>query len=231
MRVIRRTGIAGAGVASGTTVVIDTFRAFTTAAVLLDRGARRIVLTANLDDALERATRLGALLCGEERGIRPEGFDLGNSPTEVSDSPLVAGRTIVQRTTAGTRSVVAALEGGAGPVFAASLVVATATARAVADASTVTIVSAGLHGTGPAYEDDRTGDLIEATLVGTPDPELVSADVATCDRADTLRRSPWSGPLDIEIATDVDRFAFAMEAVRRPDGSAELIRHPRDRSR
>lgn len=231
MRIMRRTGIAGAGAASGTTVVIDTFRAFTTAAVLLDRGVGRIVLADTVPAARALATELDALLCGEERGVRPEGFDLGNSPADVAVAPTLAGRNVVQRTTAGTRSVLAALDAGATPVFAASLVVATATARAVADASTVTIVSAGLHGTDPAFEDDRTGDLIEATLVGTPDPEVVGADVATCERADVLRRSPWSGPLDIEIATDVDRFAFAMEAVRRPDGSAELIRHPRHRSR
>lgn len=224
MHIIRRSGIAAAAAASGTTVVIDTFRAFTTAAVLLDNGAARVVLTETIADARQRASQLGALLCGEDRGLRPDGFDLGNSPAEAAASPLVDGRTVVQRTTAGTRSVLAALDAGAEPVFAASLVVATATALAVSGASTVTIVSAGLHGTNPSYEDDRTGDLIEATLVSSPDPASVAADVAGCERAETLRESPWSGPRDVEIATDVDRFAFAMEAVKQLDGIVVLER-------
>ena len=45
----------------GTTVVIDVFRAFTTAAVALSRGARHIVLTALPEEALAlRAVGIGA---------------------------------------------------------------------------------------------------------------------------------------------------------------------------
>ena len=44
--------ISGATDAVGTTVIIDVFRAFTTAAVALSRGARRIVMVDSLDEAL-----------------------------------------------------------------------------------------------------------------------------------------------------------------------------------
>jgi 2-phosphosulfolactate phosphatase len=43
---------SGAATAVGTTVIIDVFRAFTTAAVALSRGARRIIMVDGLDKAL-----------------------------------------------------------------------------------------------------------------------------------------------------------------------------------
>jgi 2-phosphosulfolactate phosphatase len=44
---------------------------------------------------------------GEDHGLRPDGFDLPNSPVEVAAADL-RGRSVVQRTSAGTRGVVAA---------------------------------------------------------------------------------------------------------------------------
>ena len=42
--------------ATGTAVVIDVFRAFTTAAVALVNGAEKIVMVGDLDQALAKAT-------------------------------------------------------------------------------------------------------------------------------------------------------------------------------
>ena len=71
--------ISGATDAVGTTVIIDVFRAFTTAAVALSRGARRILMV----DTLEKAWALrssGAADCciGERGSVKPPGFDFGN---------------------------------------------------------------------------------------------------------------------------------------------------------
>lgn len=230
MRITRRTGIEGASAATGAAIVIDTFRAFTTAAVLLDRGAAPLLLTETVDGARRLAADLDALLCGEDHGVRPDGFDLGNSPAEATTAD-VRGRPVVQRTTAGTRSVLAGMEAGAAPVHAASLVVASATAVAVGSTPELTIVSAGLHGVEPAFEDDRTGDLIAGLLAGAADSDAnrsaVAADVASCPRAVELANAPWSGDDDVAIATDVDRYDFAMEAVARSDGLVELARRRR----
>lgn len=229
MEMIRRTGIAGAAAASGATIVIDTFRAFTTAAVLLARDIGRLVLTDDIDHARDLGSELDALVIGEDHGAPPPGFDLGNSPADAERFPGVEGRTVVQRTTAGTRSVVAALDGGAQPVFAASLVVASATARALRPHSSVTIVSAGLHGVRPSFEDDRTGDLIAHLLAADGDvdalAEQVASEIAGSERADALRTSPWAHPDDVAVATAVDRYGFAMEAVGTAEGLVEL--HPR----
>ena len=100
--------LEGARTAEGTVVIIDVFRAFTTAAVAFSRGAAKIVLTAEVGEALElRARGVGELCMGEVDGMRPEGFDFGNSPYELSTAD-VEGKTLVQSTRAGTVGVAAA---------------------------------------------------------------------------------------------------------------------------
>ena len=219
------TGIDFAAGASGTTVVIDTFRAFTTAAVLFDRGIHRLMLTASLDEARHLAEQVDGLLCGEDGGRKPPDFELGNSPFEASRRTDLTGRTIVQRTSAGTRSVVAALDAGGDPVFAASFVVASATAAAVAatGSSAVTIVSAGLHGSEPSEEDDLTAAHIAGVLAGDVPRDTASA-IASCARARELSVAPWAHPEDVAIAATQDRHAFAMRAVRSNDGMVEVRR-------
>jgi len=97
--ITRRSLLAGATGVSGPTVVIDTLRAFTTAAHLLDRGVAHIVLTGTLDEARNRARATPrTLLCGEDGGRRPDDFDLDNSPIESGVYPDLAGRIVVMRT-------------------------------------------------------------------------------------------------------------------------------------
>ena len=53
--------------AEGTVIIIDVFRAFTTAAIAFDRGADHIVLVAEIDEALalrDRAPSQGGVLGG-----------------------------------------------------------------------------------------------------------------------------------------------------------------------
>ena len=105
--------------AEGTVIIIDVFRAFTTAAIAFHRGADHIVLVAEIEEALALRDRgIGDLLMGEVDGIRPDGFDYGNSPFEISTAD-VAGKTIVQSTRAGTVGVAAAV-GGMGATMRAS---------------------------------------------------------------------------------------------------------------
>ena len=181
--VTRLQGIAGAAQATGATIVIDTFRAFTTAAVMFDVGVERNLLTDGVEEARRLAASHGALLCGEVGGVRPDGFDIGNSPFEVLGRSDMRSATVVQRTSSGTRSVIAALDHRAAPVFAASAVVAGATARATSGASSVAIVSAGQNGVHPSVEDDLTAIHIAALLEGTEPPEGTGAAIATCERA------------------------------------------------
>ena len=184
------------------------------AAYAFAAGAHRIVLAAEIDEAASLSSRLpGSVLMGEVNGVQPEGFDLGNSPGEIVSEPhLVRGRTVVHRSSAGTRCARAALSNGAGPLYVASLVVASATATAVAGGDVVTIVASGVAGTEPAAEDEICADLIaKQLLTGSADAAAAGDAVASHDRASYLSGASFAHPDDVRLCTAVDRFDFAME--------------------
>ena len=196
---------------SGPTVVIDTFRAFSTAAYLFDRGVDHIVLTETLDEARTRALTIpDPILCGEDGGRMPDDFDLGNSPVEVGAFPDLAGRTVIMRTSAGTRTLVRALRSGADPVYAASLVVAASTAAAVRRSPRVTIIASGLGGVSIADEDEETAGLISDRILGRADDPMRTSRIQGGGGATRLRSTPSIDPEDLARCLDVDRFPFAL---------------------
>ena len=87
-------------------VIVDVLRATTTLVHAFAHGARSMRAFADADVAHRAAAELPpgtALLCGERGGLRPPGFDLGNSPREyVSD--FVRGRELHMMTSNGTRA-------------------------------------------------------------------------------------------------------------------------------
>jgi len=93
-----------------TAVVIDVIRATSTIVEALANGARAIYPTVSTEEAIRLANSLGredTLLCGERKGLKVEGFDLGNSPLEFSGD-RVGDRRLVMTTTNGTRAFAAA---------------------------------------------------------------------------------------------------------------------------
>jgi 2-phosphosulfolactate phosphatase len=127
------------------TVVIDVLRATTVIACALAHGARDIVPVADVETArrLARSTD-GALLGGEQGNVRPAGFDLGNSPAEYDSR--VADRTVILRTTNGTRAIEACRSSRT--LWCGALVNASAIVRALAAAEikTAALVCAGQDG-------------------------------------------------------------------------------------
>ncbi len=198
--------------ARGTVVVIDVLRAFTTAALALDGGAERIVLVAGVEEAVRLKRRWpGALTMGEVDGARPPGFDLSNSPTEIVAAD-VAGRPLIQRTTAGTRGAVLAVD-GADATFAASFVCAEATVAAVADLAPrqVTFVITGRHGELDGDDDRACAEYLAARLAGRrPDPAPFLARVR---RSTAGRRFAGSG--GPYLAADLE-WALRLDHVRHP---------------
>ncbi len=93
--------------AGSTAVVIDVLRASTTMIFALEAGAREIVPCQEVEEARQAAASFlagEALLGGERKGVRIEGFDQGNSPTEYTPE-RVGGKTVVFTTTNGTRAL------------------------------------------------------------------------------------------------------------------------------
>jgi 2-phosphosulfolactate phosphatase len=215
LRIVHCDGVAGAGAARGTVVVIDVLRAFTVSAYALAGGAAMCRLVGELDEARALARRIpGSVISAEVEGLPVEGIAISNSPTLVRDADL-RGRTLVQRTSSGTRGVVAAT--GADRLFACSLVVAAATARAIlaAEPELVTLVATGADRGHP--EDRACAAYLEALLSGSPPdlPELL-APLRLTDRYRELAAGGGPGfpASDVALALEADRFDFAMPVGR-----------------
>lgn len=217
-RVRRARGLAGARGATGTVIVIDVLRAFTTAACALGRGAVAIELVGTPEEAFARRRADPSLVLVGEVGGRPiPGFDHGNSPERMESLDL-AGRTLVLRTSSGVQGVLAALP-SATHLLLGSLVTAAATVRAArALGQDVTLVAMGAGGAdqeldGP--EDDACAELLAARLAEHPlDPAEVLRRAASGPSARAARdpAADWISPGDLERALALDRFDFALEA-------------------
>lgn len=172
-------------------VVVDLLRATTTLAVLFARRAAEVRVVESIDEA--RAWKGEALVAGEVRGLRPDGFDLGNSPVEAA-AAAVEGRRVVMATTNGTKAMLAVA--GRATVFAASLVNLTAAAEAAKRYRRVTIVCAGTHrGSRVALEDVAAASSLvrvltrEASHVELGDGARLALELSTAVDAAALVRA------------------------------------------
>ena len=205
---------------TGAVVAVDVIRAFTTAAYAFAAGAKHIYLVDSVEDALAvKRAEPDVVLMGEDHGRRPPGFDFSNSPVAIAAADL-AGRVLVQRTSAGTRGVVAAR--CATRLWCASLVCASATAAAVlaSGLGPPTYVITGNFEDRPdmnGADDLATAQLIERARVGDSlDATRTAQFVAESDEAArTLKLGDGDAHRDdIAYATRVDAFDFAMEVTR-----------------
>lgn len=206
--------LEGAQQARGAVAVIDVLRAFTTAAAVLANGASRIIMVGAVTEAIKlRDDGLGQVCLGEVGGQAPPGFDFGNSPFEVADADFT-GKTVIQRTSAGTQGIVAAAR-HAQVLYAASLVTATATARALRSHRTerISLVAMGSEAIARSDEDELCALHLRNLIEGRPGNPAAVRDVILAG-GDVLRfhdpSRPYLNRVDLEIALDIDRYDFAI---------------------
>ncbi|MEU6026189.1 2-phosphosulfolactate phosphatase [Streptomyces tauricus] len=192
-------------------VVIDVMRAYTVAAWAFAQGAEKIVLAESLDEALALKARHPDWVALKDGPPAP-GFDAVNSPGLLRSVDL-GGRTVVQKTTAGTVGALAVK--GARLVLCAGFVVAEATARLLRthDAPDVVFVVTGEDGR--AEEDLACAQYIagRATGAGTDAAEFLrraAASRAAVELAQGIRQGVH--PDDVALCLELDRFPFAMVA-------------------
>lgn len=203
--------------AAGLVIVIDVIRAFTNAAYAFAGGAEKIYPVGMIEEALQlKRENPGMLACGEVGGIPPEGFDFGNSPTQVLQLDL-KGCTLVQRTGAGTQGIVRSLK--AETMVAASFVVADATVKYVQSLAPdeVTFVVTGQYDETSGDEDQACAEYLELLLRGeSPNPapflqRVMSSRDAKLFENPARPEFPFS---DLTYCTDLDRFHFAMPVIK-----------------
>lgn len=200
--------------ATGVVVIVDVLRAFTTAAHAVGGGAVEVVCVGTVAEAMtERERRPDSLVMGEVGGRPVDGFDLSNSPSALRSAD-VRGRTLIQRTSAGTQGVVGSV--GATALFATSFACAGATARAVAalQPDAVTFVATGVDDR-DGDEDISCADYLGSLLTGSrPDPAPFLARVRGSDAARPFLAADDSDfpSEDIDVACQLDVVDVALRA-------------------
>lgn len=203
-----------ATIEGGTALVIDVFRAFTTAAVAFDRGAKKIIMVDSLEQALALRDRgVGSICMGERGGLRPDGFDFGNSPVDLLPHRF-DGQVLIQTTTNGTRGLHAARR--ADVIYATSFAIADATVQTATKAGRpVTIASMGDHNQVRKEEDELCAFYLRARLQGrAPDFKAVRAACLTMGKkVDGIRMTDD----EVDFCLTANRYGFAIR-VTEEDG-------------
>ncbi len=87
-------------------IVIDVLRCCSTIIAALANGAKGILPARTLKEARTLHNKYdGSVLAGERRGIKPRGFNLGNSPLEFTPEK-VKGNYVILTTTSGTKAII-----------------------------------------------------------------------------------------------------------------------------
>ncbi|RJQ77866.1 MAG: 2-phosphosulfolactate phosphatase [Desulfobacteraceae bacterium] len=205
--------VDGAKNATGLTVVIDVCRAFSTAAFLASRGTREIFTVGTIQEAFRLRERLpGCHLVGEVKGRKPEGFDLGNSPSEILASRSVS-KSVIQRTSAGTQGIINA--GRADEILTGAFVNAGAIVRYIQKAMprTLSFVCMGWEAQQECEEDTLCAEFLSGRVTGK---ELNFAEVAQRIRQSATGERfrspayPWLPEEDLDLCLSLDVFDFVL---------------------
>ena len=92
-------------------IVIDVLRCSSTIITALSNGVKGVIPTKTLQEARRRhRENPDSLLAGERRGLKPKGFDLGNSPLQFTPEK-VKNKLIILTTTSGAKAISLAKNG------------------------------------------------------------------------------------------------------------------------
>ncbi len=158
--------ISGAKKAEGLTVIIDVFRAYTTAAYIFAAGAEEIYVVAEIEKAESLSRELNnPVLIGERKGIKIKGFDYNNSPYFISQHDF-SGNQVVLSTSAGTKGIINAEK--ADQILTGSFVNISATADYIREKNPdlVSLVAMGNNGVTKAEEDILYAEMLKNKLKG-----------------------------------------------------------------
>lgn len=157
----------GARQAEGLTVVIDVFRAFSVECFLSEMHVAHIHPVGTVEECRAlKAAHPDWFLVGERGGVPLEGFDAGNSPSQLVLGPPLAGRTVVHTTSAGVQGITLAVH--ATEVLTGSLLNARAIARYIRQRNPriVSLVCMGLNGKEDTAEDVVCAEYIRDLVEG-----------------------------------------------------------------
>jgi len=204
----------GARDAKGLTVIIDVFRAFSTACYAFESGAYKIFPIGDIDQAYQiKSKNPDFVLVGERNEQKPPGFDFGNSPSQLLTGNL-HGRTIVHTTSSGTQGIANAKN--ADEIITGSFVNAGAIIKYIQQKQpkTVSLVCMGYACEYPTDEDTLCAEWIKNELESKPNN--FEKMVETIRNGSGARffdpdKQSWSPQADFELCLDLNRFNFVLK--------------------
>ena len=208
--------IEGAKAASGVTVIIDVFRAFSLESYMFAAGVECIYPVGQVEKAYKMKIKHPEwILAGERHGAILPGFDTGNAPSLINDLNL-KNKTVVHTTSAGTQGVVNAIN--ASEILGASLVNARATAEYIRGtcAKDVSLVCMGLAAKEPTDEDTLCARYIKAILEGKENKIDMKLEIERLKHTSGAKffddKQQHVFPKeDFSMCVDVDKFNFVIK--------------------
>lgn len=204
----------GAKVATGTTIIIDVFRAFSTACYAFEKGIQKIYPVGDIELAYKlKKQHPDYILVGEREEQKPKGFDFGNSPAQLIKANI-STTTMVHTTSAGTQGIANASK--AREILSGSFVNAGAIIRYIGkkQPETVSLVCMGYACEYPTDEDTLCAQYIKNELEGKPNN--FAKMVKTIRSGDGARffdpeKQSWSPQEDFNLCLDLNRFNFVLK--------------------
>ncbi|ABS60338.1 2-phosphosulfolactate phosphatase [Fervidobacterium nodosum] len=208
-------------------VVIDVLRATSTIVTALNNGAKEIIPFEEIKEALEFKNKINErnlLLCGERGGIKPEGFELGNSPLEFT-SEIVKDKSLILTTTNGTRAFLKAFK-ISNKVYIASFLNVSSTVEILSKYNNIAIVCAGNNGS-VSYEDTQLAGFIIEKLLSKKDYSLSDSAKIAYNLWKSLKKPDFTGEhakklielgfqKDVDYCQNIDKISIVCEGIRQP---------------
>ncbi len=215
--------LENAHTATGLAVVIDVFRAFSVQAYLFANGAEKIIPRDHDLGYFElKEANPDFVLLGERKGVKVEGFDYGNSPTEILNIDF-SGKTIIHTTSNGTKGLVNAKN--AEIVLAGSFLIADSIIKFIKNQNPekVCLISTSPHETNE-NEDMMLANYIKDALEGKTINESEIREMTKKTSAYSYLFDEINVPVtDFDLCLDFNRFNFIIKKVEK-NGELYLIK-------
>ena len=206
--------VEGAKSATGITVIIDVFRAFTVEVYLMNNGAKKLIPVGDMQIAYDYKEKdENCILVGERHGIILPGFDYGNSPSQIKDIDF-SGKTLIHTTSSGTQGIANAKN--ADEVLTGSLVNGKAIAQYIINKNPkeVSLVCMGLGAKSQTEEDNLCAYYIKSILEGQPmelDQEIEKLKTTSGAKFFDKAQQDVFPEQDFYLSTEVDKFNFILK--------------------
>jgi len=206
--------LEGAKQAKGLTVIIDVFRAFSTTCYAFGNGIQRIYPVGDLECAYQlKQENPDYILVGERNEQKPEGFDFGNSPSQLLEANLT-DKIMVHTTSSGTQGIANAIH--ADEILTGSFVNAGAIVEYIRlqKPKRVSLVCMGYSCQFPTDEDTLLAVYIKNELEGIPNDFQAMVEQLRCGdgaRFFAPEKQEWAPAADFNLCLSLNRFNFVLK--------------------